>query len=182
MEALLLYEDSPSASCGWVLTCTAIGLLLHQAMELYWNWNQLTVRYENEFCVWGWLFSLLQFEGSGPSWPLCSRQGWENLHAMGFFTPIVDGLWMLSDLLFDVNFGVWWGPGISVIHRFWLWHRWGGVTGTKNLHWSTQAESQCPGSSSTLLLLHQVHLAWLSVFEIFETSAYTDKIMWNFPC
>ena len=55
----------------------------------------------------------------------------ERVHTVGFFTPIVDGLWMPSDPLFDVNFGVWWGPGISVIHRFWLWHRWGGVRGTK---------------------------------------------------
>lgn len=55
---------------------------------------------------------------------------YETVHTVVFFTPIVDGLWMPSDL-FDVNFGVWWGPGISVIHRFRLWHRWGEVRGTK---------------------------------------------------
>lgn len=85
----------------------------------------------------------------------------------GFFTPIVDGLWMLSDLLFDVNFGVWWGPGISVIHRFWLWHRWGGVTGTKKF---------------TL-----IHPGWKLVPWEFQHSAFAPpgpscmiKCVWNF--
>jgi len=80
----------------------------------------------------------------------------ERVHTVGFFTPIVDGLWMPSDL-FDVNFGVWWGPGISVIHRFWLWHRWGGVRGTKtftlihpgwnSVPWELQHSDFAPGPS-----------------------------------
>lgn len=92
----------------------------------------------------------------------------ERVHTVGIFATIVDGLWMPSNLLCDVNFGVWLGPGISEFHRFWLWHRWGGVTSTKkftlihpglkSVPWEFQQSAFAPPGPS----------AWLSVLEISE--------------